>query len=178
VSQASSWKNPEMLIAISALIISVITAFTSLFSAFTDRTYARASAWPRLEIARSHDAELSHQYIVFNNGTGPALIKHAKVSFAGQPLKSWDQLLSNLGNPEASFSQSHIGNIVLPAQQKITAFHLRTPKAVAAYYANPAPVSIELCYCSIYDECWLVDRNNQPTEVAQCQIDESERFLQ
>lgn len=178
MSQATSWKNPEMLIAISALVISVITAFTSLYSAFTDRTYARASAWPRLEIARSHDAEISHQYIVSNNGTGPALIKYAKVSFAGQPLKSWDQLLSTLGSAEASFSQSHLGRIVLPAQQKITAFHLRTPKAVAAYYASPAPVSIELCYCSIYDECWLVDRSNQPIEVAECQIDEAERFLQ
>lgn len=178
VSRAARWKNPEMLIAISALVISVITAFTSIYSAFTDRTYARASAWPRLEIARSHEGEISHRYIIANNGTGPALLHYAKVSFSGQPLKSWGQLFSTLGQADVSFSQSHIGDIVLPAQQKVTAIHIRTPQAVAAYYASPAPVSIELCYCSIYDECWVVDRKNQPTEVSQCQIDEAERFLQ
>ena len=167
-----------MLIAISALVISLITAFTSIYSAFTDRTYARASAWPRLEIYRSHVGELSHQYVVSNNGTGPALVKYAKVTLDDKPLKSWNDLIGLLGMTDATFSQSHIGSIVLPAQQKITAFDLKVPKAVAAYYARPNPVHIELCYCSIYDECWLIDRRNQPTEIAQCEIDEAERFLQ
>jgi hypothetical protein len=167
-----------MLIAISALVISLITAFTSIYSAFTDRTYARASAWPRLEIYRSHHGEQSHQYVVTNNGTGPALVKYAKVTLDGKPLKNWNELVSKLGVADAAFSQSHIGSIVLPAQQKMTAFDLQVTKAITAYYARPNPVSIELCYCSIYDECWLIDRSNQPTEVAQCKIDEAERFLQ
>ncbi len=178
MSERAIWKNPEMLIAISALVISLITAFTSIYSAFTDRTYARASAWPRLEIYRSHHGEQSHRYVVSNNGTGPALVKYARVTLDDKPLKSWNDLVSKLGVADTVFSQSHIGSIVLPAQQKITAFDLQVPKAVAAYYARPNPASIELCYCSIYDECWLIDRRNQPTEVAHCEIDEAVRFLQ
>lgn len=33
-------------------------------------------------------------------------------------------------------------------------------------------MSIELCYCSIYDECWVTDRSNQPKPVEQCIINE------
>ncbi|MDN3379268.1 MULTISPECIES: hypothetical protein [unclassified Pseudoalteromonas] len=39
-------------------------------------------------------------------------------------------------------------------------------------------VLIELCYCSIYEQCWVVDRNNQPKEVAQCEIATDQRFVQ
>ncbi len=35
-----SFKNPEMIIAVSALIVSLITAFASIYSAFIDRAYA------------------------------------------------------------------------------------------------------------------------------------------
>ena len=39
-------------------------------------------------------------------------------------------------------------------------------------------LQIELCYCSIYDECWLVDRYNEPKPIAQCNIDQNQRFMQ
>ncbi len=44
-----------MIIAGSALLVSLITAFVSIYSAFIDRAYARASVWPRLEIFRSYN---------------------------------------------------------------------------------------------------------------------------
>ncbi len=71
-----SFKNPEMIIAVSALIVSLITAFASIYSAFIDRAYARSSVWPRLEIHRSYsDKDSSFSYMVNNKGTGPAVIK-------------------------------------------------------------------------------------------------------
>lgn len=30
----------------------------------------------------------------------------------------------------------------------------------------------------IYDECWLVDRYNEHKPIAQCNIDESQQFMQ
>lgn len=39
-------------------------------------------------------------------------------------------------------------------------------------------VLIELCCCSIYEQYWVVDRNNQPKEVAQCEIANAQRFVQ
>ena len=73
------YKSPEMIVALSALIIGLVTAFTSIYSAYVDREYARASVWPRLEIFRSFNGNSSFSYGVSNNGTGPALIKYAKI---------------------------------------------------------------------------------------------------
>ena len=57
------YKNPEMIVALSALFIGLVTAFTSIYSAYVDREYARASVWPRLEI-------FSSQTHVLNKLTG------------------------------------------------------------------------------------------------------------
>jgi hypothetical protein len=71
------YKNPEMIIALTALFIGLLTAFISIYSAYTDRAYAKASVWPKIEISRSHNVD-SFSYGVANKGTGPALIKYAK----------------------------------------------------------------------------------------------------
>jgi hypothetical protein len=39
-------------------------------------------------------------------------------------------------------------------------------------------LSIELCYCSIYEECWVTNRKNTPQPVEICIIDDADRFLQ
>ena len=41
-----------------------------------------------------------------------------------------------------------------------------------------ALIGIELCYCSIYEECWVIDRNNRPTALESCTVDINEMFLQ
>ena len=81
MDKAPIYRSPEMIIAISALFISIITAVVSIYSAATDRDYAKASVWPRLEIFRSFSSNKSFEYGVTNNGTGPALIKYAKVKY-------------------------------------------------------------------------------------------------
>ncbi len=46
--KSNKWyTNPEMIVALSALLIGIVTAFTSVYSAYVDREYARASVWPR-----------------------------------------------------------------------------------------------------------------------------------
>ena len=175
-----SFKNPEMIIAGSALMVSLITAFVSIYSAFIDRAYARASVWPRLEIHRSYIDDTDKEffsYIVSNKGTGPAAIKYAKLTYDNQPISRWsDYLILHTGRTP-SHIQSHVGFIVLSAGEKSTPLHVLDAEA-AKLLADNDTLQIELCYCSIYNECWLVDRANEPKLVAQCQIDEKQRFLQ
>jgi len=172
MKKKSIFQNPEMIIAISALFISIITAGVSIYSAATDRAYAKASVWPRLEIYKSFHPEKHFEYGVINNGTGPALIKYAKVSYDSKTVKRWVDI-PNL----KSFIQSHFGSRILPSQGAITPLHYKGNKA-NLFLETDKKVSIELCYCSIYDECWLTDRSNQPNPVEQCIIDDKDRFLQ
>lgn len=178
MATAYSFKNPEMIIAGSALIVSLITAFASIYSAFIDRAYARSSVWPRVEIHRSYDGSGAYfSYGVNNKGTGPAVIKYAKLTYNNKVLKNWPEYLQVRSGRVVSHVQSHIGSKVLSAGESIKPMETRD-KEVATMLAEEDGLQIELCYCSIYDECWLADRINNPTPVAQCTIDDKQRFLQ
>lgn len=165
------YKNPEMIVALSALLIGLVTAFTSIYSAYVDREYARASVWPRLELFRSV-SDNSFSYSVSNNGNGPALIKYAKVKDGANYVKMWKEieLFQNI-------TQSHIGNRTLSPQSTITPLLYEGDNTKAILKADDS-ISIELCYCSIYEECWVVNRSSRPTAVESCSIDDKQIFLQ
>lgn len=171
MSQAKWYKNPEMIVAFSALLIGIVTAFTSIYSAYVDRTYARASVWPRLEIFRSYSGD-TFSYGVANNGTGPAVIHYAVVEYKDKPIKRWNEIAAFSG-----IRQSHIGNRTLPAQKSISPVQYKGDSSEAVLAADDF-VSIELCYCSIYDECWVIDRENTPLAIEQCLIEDDLKFLQ
>ena len=165
------YKNPEMIVALSALLIGLVTAFTSIYSAYVDREYARSSVWPRLEIFRSFNGN-SFSYGVSNSGTGPALIKYAKIHDGLKYIKQWKDIKGL-----KDFRQSHLSNRTLPPQKNITPLSYQGDH-IKAYLVADKLISIELCYCSIYDECWLIDKSNHPVNVAACLIDEEQSFLQ
>jgi hypothetical protein len=166
------YKNPEMIVALSALLIGLVTAFTSIYSAYVDREYARASVWPRLEIFRSFKENSSFSYGISNNGTGPALIKYAKVQDGSKYIKTWNEI-----KEFQNIRQSHISNRTLSPQNSIAPVSYKGEDAKALAKAD-ALISIELCYCSIYEECWVIDRSNRPTAVEACFIDKQQMFLQ
>ena len=107
------YKKPEMIVAFSALLISLITAVVSVYSAYVDRSYARASVWPRLELHRSF-GESHFNYGVTNSGNGPALIKYAVVTYQSKPIKEWRDI------PDFPVvSQSHISSRILSPQAQV-----------------------------------------------------------
>lgn len=165
------YKNPEMIVALSALLIGLVTAFTSIYSAYVDRSYAKASVWPRLEIYKSSSGG-TFSYSVANNGTGPALIKYAKVSDGKKYIKRWSDVKSFQG-----IIQSHIGNRSLSPQKTIVPLLYKGDNMKPLLEADKT-LSIELCYCSIYDECWSIDRQNQPISVESCVVNNEQVFLQ
>jgi hypothetical protein len=165
------YKSPEMIVALSALLIGLVTAFTSIYSAYVDREYARASVWPKLEIFRSYSGN-SFSYNVSNNGTGPALIKYAKVQHSSKYIKTWKEI-----EEFENIRQSHIGNRTLSPQNSITPVSYKGEDAKAIIKVD-AFIGIELCYCSIYEECWVINRSNRPTAVEACTVDNKQMFLQ
>ncbi|WP_448212401.1 hypothetical protein [Colwellia sp. MEBiC06753] len=148
-----------------------MTTVVGIYSAYIDRAYARASVWPRVEIMKSSTLD-SFYYSIFNAGTGPALIQQVKVTVDGKVVKSWHDIE---GLPV--FTQSQVSRRILPAQQTIKPLLYQGDKIADLLKLNDS-LTITLCYCSIYDECWLTDRNNKSVEVEHCAIDEKDRFLQ
>ncbi|WP_068547721.1 hypothetical protein [Thalassotalea crassostreae] len=165
------YQKPEMIVALSALLISIVTAIVGIYSAYIDRSYARASVWPRVEIYRSFSGD-KFEYGVTNSGNGPALIKYAVVEYNSKAIKTWSEV-PKLGN----YSQSHISTKILSPQNIINPISYRGEN-IEAYLTADKSIDIELCYCSIYDECWLTSRVNEPIVVDSCVVDESKAFTQ
>lgn len=171
--------NPEMIIAISALLVGVVTTFTSIYSAYIDREYARASVWPKLELYRSYDSN-SFSYGVANKGTGPAIINYVTIRDGNEYIKQWRDLKSMSESHQGRYSQSHISSITISPQDRLAPITLDGERAQLLYKKDNSDnrLQITICYCSIYQECWVVDRSSQPSPVSACEVADDLRFLQ
>ena len=170
--EKSKWyKNPEMIVALSALLIGIVTAFTSIYSANIDRQYARSSVWPRLELYKSLP-ENTFSYGVINSGMGPALIKYVTVKYDSKYIKHWSDI-----DLFKDIMQSHLSGRTLASQKTITPVLYKGKDARSLLKADEL-IDIELCYCSIYEECWVINGNNQAKLVEECSVDNKHRFLQ
>lgn len=165
------YTKPEMIVAMSALLMSLITTIVSVYSAYIDRQYARASVWPRLEIYRSFKVD-EFSYGVTNSGNGPAIIEYATIRYRSEPIRVWKDLPI-----DGNFVQSHLGSRILSAQNTIQPLHY-TGEAVQQLIDIDNELSIELCYCSIYEECWVTQRTNEVQAVERCEVDEQDKFLE
>lgn len=105
------------------------------------------------------------------------MIKYARLSYDNKAVKSWPEYLQMRSGRIVGHTQSNISSIVLSAEESTKPMETNDAE-VAKLLSDKDNLQIELCYCSIYDECWLVDRTNNPTPVAQCTIDDKQRFLQ
>lgn len=171
--------NPEMIIAISALLVGVVTTFTSIYSAYIDREYARASVWPKLELYRSFDSS-NFNYGVANKGTGPALIQYMTIRDGDKYIKQWSDIEFVMDNTQGTYSQSHIGNVTISPQDTIVPITLDGERAKLLHKKDNGDnqLKMTICYCSIYKECWIVNRSNQPSPVNTCEVADEMRFLQ
>ena len=172
--------NYELYVGGSALIVSVVALALGIYEANLERAHQRASVWPRLELNRNYD-DISSKltYTIANNGLGPAIIKSSTLSVNGKVVDNWDEVLFSLYCKRYQRSTRKIGNSVLPPTTTLTMLQTRDPDLFALGYRQfsekDVQLSIAICYCSVFDECWLTDRNNNPTKVEACSTIPSNR---
>ncbi len=85
------WLKPEMVVALSAVLVSVFAVVVGVYSAYTDRTYARASVWPNVVIGRHTSVSDSQDTALFSifldsSGLGPAKLRYTKVAYDGRTI--------------------------------------------------------------------------------------------
>jgi len=157
--------RPEMLVGLSAVLLSVCGLFISIYEASLMRTEQRASVWPHVETAVSiKDDDIA--FWVQNTGIGPARIRAAAVTYDGATLAGWSELLETLEIPGDSLEryQSVINGRVLAADRdREIIFRVSrasgpaAPEAIGALARNiiDGTVDLAVCYCSVYEECRL-----------------------
>lgn len=177
------YKRADMIVGLSALLVSLVAVIVGVYSAYVDRAYARSSVWPSVQIYRSYykeneQGDWNYSYLILNNGTGPALIKSVQIKLDKQNLKNWSELRVGTGIDQANYSQSQLNKSVIPANQRIVFFQTSDEKLINGLNSIDEKLQFEVCYCSIYDECWQVNRSSVTEEVEKCQIIDKQEFDQ
>jgi hypothetical protein len=164
-SKFSDWiRSPQTMIALSAVVLSVCGLFISIYETSLIREQQRASVWPNIEIGTSI-ANDSLKIFVQNSGIGPARIMKASVSYQGEVKNNWADVINsfNYRNDEMSDYQSLIQGSVLPPDSekelifRVTSFEENPQTNLAIQMGRSIMqenLNVNICYCSVYDECW------------------------
>jgi len=157
--------SPQMIVSLSAVLLSVCGLFISMYEASLIREQQRASVWPNVEVTPAIRND-TLKIFVNNTGIGPARIKSASVIYKDEVKKNWPDLVRSFEYDEEDVSdyQSLInGKVLSPSSdEKELVFRIASssqdPDKNLAYKLSNAirnrHLNVELCYCSVYDDCW------------------------
>jgi hypothetical protein len=174
----------ELLIGAGVLLISLISLFVAVSANRTQERLLAASVWPSLIFGTSNASPEGVPQISFdllNRGTGPARVRWAELQYDGVPMRDRGMLLARCCGqfPESTGQQYHvvtsgIQRRVLGADEWVAL--LRAPRpdppmpAWEALDRERHKIRLRACYCSVLDDCWLLDseRDDDPEPVRQC----------
>lgn len=178
MEEKSKTFDPEKLIAYSALILSLCAIVIAVYEVSILEEQKHAAVWPRLFIARNTGMD-THEVVIKNAGVGPAQILAVEVRVEGKPMRTWNEAVEAVTG-EASFpmGKSTITNRVLPAGEDV--YPLRMQGEVANMLnASRDQLTLKVCYCSIYDRCWVLDEGSEtagfatPKSTPRCERNEA-----
>jgi hypothetical protein len=169
--------KPDMIVAMSAIIISVCALFTSVYEAHLERQQANAEVWPYVQVFQSNQS--GFEIIVHNSGIGPALIRDYRVQYRGKTIHGWSELIPSAPEPDnfQTINSYLYGRAVSP-ETRISVLTMPPGKNAAFFHAG-GEFDIKVCYCSVFDQCWIAAKNSpEPQPVKECLVDENTLFKQ
>lgn len=164
--------------SVLALGVSLLALAIGAYQTRLMQDQARASVWPYLTIGTTYTNDLDKDGFVLqvdNFGIGPAKIGSVKLALDGKPQRSWDDVLEALDVKDASYSTSSLHGDVIPPninrETTIGAIRINERKAAKLFHEADSRFTLEICYCSVYDECWISRWHRSGVEpVARCTV--------
>lgn len=179
---------------ITASVCAMVVSFASLYLAIhhghvmqqmaeANTRMVTATSWPRVSYSTSNVDERGQpsliRFSLTNKGIGPASIQGMEVRYDGKPVKSVRDLLKDCCSTDGNAAgltwrlSTANGEILRPGEEKHF-LHLNRHEDAALWArvnALPAKVSVKVCYCSVFEECWVADSaSNKATKVAACPV--------
>jgi hypothetical protein len=133
---------------------------------------ARAAVWPYISIGYSisdQGEKLGYTWQIDNDGVGPARIESVTMSLDGKPMHSWDEVFRAIfGNASvpATYTQFD-GKVIAPNTNRettIDAMRILTLEQAKVFYKAQDRFKMAICYCSVYDECWIANRQESQVQ--------------
>lgn len=172
----------EILIGGGVLLISIVSIFVAVSANRTQERMLAASVWPSLLYGTSDagtDGRPQISLDLLNRGVGPARVRWAEVRYDGTPVRGSRSLLSrccglaNEDDAPAVFTTGIQRRVMGPGEW-IQLMRVAKPEAPSPVYEalsrGRGKIELRLCYCSVLDDCWLLDSrsDDDPEPVKRC----------
>ena len=165
------------LTSLLALAVSIFALAIGAWQTRLMQSQARASVWPHLSIGYTYNSNVDDNGFLWridNNGVGPARIQTVSLTLDGRPMKTWKDVLKALGfHGELRVSTTSFSGDVIPPslnrETAISAIRINEADAAALFKAAVPRFTMDICYCSVYDDCWIAHWQNPKVDaVARC----------
>ena len=154
-----------MLVALSAIVISIMTLAVYIFQARIMMEQQHTSVWPYVEWTLTYISEENQEFYisVINKGVGPALVKDTRLYLDGNVYKhhEYGNFMKDLLGEERRDSlwilYSVVDNRVMAPGEEVKIFHVKSWKNRRIPLVEYSRIKYTLCYCSIFKDCWTTD---------------------
>ncbi len=162
------------LVSGAALALSVAALLVSVLEVSAIRSEQRVQVWPYVQLDMRYNAD-GYAIVATNKGIGPARVRTMQIALDGEVFDDLDRLIVASIGAENAFSYelyrtSNPARSVMSADERITLFAVpweERTRRLAEVWTDRA--SVELCYCSVYDECWESRLDGgEPAAVERC----------
>ena len=176
--------DPEMMVALSALVVAVTALVVSVLQAQIMRQEQHVSVWPAVSMGVDVSADQgSFEFSAQNKGIGPGIVREFRLEVDGEPITSWDDferaISPELPRASAGRNQRSLTGVVLLPGEERRVYGFQNPEAYPLLREGLGRVRMTVCYCSVYGRCWISTSDytgseveTEPTAVASCKQDE------
>jgi hypothetical protein len=159
----------DVTLAVSAIMISMISLFLAIQHGRAMERMVEATTWPYVMVDSSTanlDGTPHITLRISNKGVGPARIASVEVFFQDAALTDPEMLLRTvLQSPDPTrrwpLLQSDVIDSVLSAKEAVNLVDLDARNFTSEEYARIGgaleKMTFRTCYCSVFDECWMLD---------------------
>ena len=170
----------EIVMGTAVLLISLVSLFVAVSANRTQERMLAASVWPSLIYATSNvdpDGTRQVSFDLLNRGVGPARVRWAELRYQGTAVRDSRELLAACcgatGDDALHVTTSGIQRRVIGAGEWIKLLRAPEPETASAVYdalsRERHDVDLRLCYCSVLDDCWVLDsKQADPQPVKRC----------
>ncbi|MGJ3232011.1 MAG: hypothetical protein ACFE0P_09445 [Oceanicaulis sp.] len=151
--------------SIAAIVVGVAALFVSWDQARVMRAQQHASVLPAIQIDgyQSRDAQTASIGLrVRNAGVGPAILSSVDLARLGEPSEDFAPIAVLLPEDYNINWSTMIGRVVAAGETveavsfhwPVSALDAEQAEALAAEWAS---WDVTVCYCSVFDRCWIAE---------------------
>jgi hypothetical protein len=172
----------HMFVTVPAFVISIALAYATYVQADATRKIQQSETWPYVSYGTSDITDEGVDEISFtlgNDGVGPARLKQLEFVYDGKPMATPRSFLQQCcGDPASNptpFMSSNFETVLRPGENIRFIRLVKKPDNAVLWdrlEVERWKVAVRACYCSIFDDCWVLDsRKPDPVPVKACPAD-------